>query len=202
MMQVAVSLADSFAVIIGDLHLAHMGLDMPQDVVEESVVSVSVAEADSITEAGLTSEARNADQQAAEDRFREARECDRMYEEDSDTKRWLDDLEAEAREAFSQAVHAVIQRDAVYADHVQPLKAMARRLRALTTIEVLAERGTTWERLEVRVFETLAADEQARQLAERLKTEAGRAEAAEDDPRACRGYISMSCLLSSEIPRG
>ena len=72
-------------------------------------------------------------------------------------------------------MHAVIQRDAVYADHVQPLKAMARRLRALTTIEVLAERGTTWERLEVRVFETLAADEQARQLAERLKkTEAGR----------------------------
>jgi hypothetical protein len=108
MMQVAVSLADSFAVIIGDLHLAHMGLDMPQDVVEESVVSVSVAEADSITEAGLTSEARNADQQAAEDRFREARECDRMYEEDSDTKRWLDDLEAEAREAFSQAVQCML----------------------------------------------------------------------------------------------
>jgi glucan-binding YG repeat protein len=131
----------------------------------------------SVTTGGVSkamSEAANVEQARAEERFREVRENDLMFREDISTAAWLAETDTTLKRAFGAAVHEVVQRDSVYQSHVDNLKLMAKQLRKLTIIEVLADEDTTWERLAVRVFETQALEEEARKLAERLKTDAGK----------------------------
>jgi hypothetical protein len=123
---------------------------------------------------GAMSEAANVEQIRAEERFREVRENDIMCKEDAYAYQWHARQEVEARHRFSVAVHDVVQRDSVYQSHVDNLKLIAKKLKRLTVIEVLADQDTTWDRLAVRVFETVALEEEARQLAERLRTDAGK----------------------------
>jgi hypothetical protein len=62
----------------------------------------------------------------------------------------MDELDDQLREIFYQRVLEVYSRDSIYSDQVAALQQQSRLLRRLTVIEVLADVGTTWDRLDNR----------------------------------------------------
>jgi hypothetical protein len=62
----------------------------------------------------------------------------------------------------------------IYAEDVRELRTFALQVRRLTVDALLTKNNTSWDDLNLRVFETLAAEEEARILKEKLYTNTGR----------------------------
>lgn len=111
----------------------------------------------------------------AESRFREARECDAMGREERLCAATEAVLDQHLKAAFEEDLAKVLASDnGVFLEDVARLKKSSVKLKKASTAEVLAEKGTSWSALEILVFETLTAEEEARKLAGRLKTDQGR----------------------------
>ena len=111
---------------------------------------------------------------AAEIAYREAREKDAMFKEEQDSIDVENDYERRLRDVFHTKLVKCIEGAGVTSAQVDELKLLARSLRRISVIEEFADNGCSWNKLQERVFQTLAAEEEAKILAERLKTEQGR----------------------------
>lgn len=110
-----------------------------------------------------------------EERYYRTREVDLMSKEDSQSRDICDYYEEIDKHDFYQHLQTLLtDGNSVIAVDIAKLKLKAKRLRKLTIIETFAELDCSWELLDRRLHETLAAEDEARKYAESLKTEAGR----------------------------
>jgi len=76
--------------------------------------------------------------------------------------------------AFEEALKDLLNSETISTSQVKDLKVMSLRLKRISVFEIFAYHRTSWDQLDVRVFESLAAEEEARVAADRAKTEEGR----------------------------
>jgi hypothetical protein len=110
----------------------------------------------------------------AEDSYKEARERDLLLVEDKRSAGVEFEAEDERKNTFQLFLKSIISGKGVIKEQVEELKRMSRGLKRITLIEQFVDNSISWDKLEQRVLETLAAEEEAAALAERLKTEMGR----------------------------
>jgi len=75
---------------------------------------------------------------------------------------------------FEEALKDLLSCKLITTTQVKDLKIMSLKLKRISVFEIFAHNRTSWDQLDVRVFESLAAEEEARVAADRAKTEEGR----------------------------
>jgi hypothetical protein len=110
-------------------------------------------------------------------RFIEDRELRLMAQEDQLSKRQNDIAHVAAAEVFKTEVKLIVKKALDIGLHqidVDNLKAKSKYLRRMSIVEALVDSKTSWEILQEMVYATLAVEEEARILADKLKSEEGR----------------------------
>jgi hypothetical protein len=75
---------------------------------------------------------------------------------------------------FEKTLQDLLNSKLITANNVKDLKLHSLMLKRISVFEIFAHNRTSWDQLDVRVFESLAAEEEARVAADRAKTEEGR----------------------------
>jgi len=151
---------------------AETGYEEPEIPMQARILDMSLGVEDDMT--ALTEAQTMANKVLADERYRESRESDYMRKEGQWSSAVEFEAEANRKEAFHKFLKDIISRKGVTKEQVNELKRMSRGMKRISLVEQFADNGVSWEKLEGRVLETLAAEEEAAALAERLKTEMGR----------------------------
>ena len=101
-------------------------------------------------------------------------ENSRMASEDTASIRMEAYYEHEHCVTFEKALEDLLNSKLITADNVKDLKLHSLKLKRISVFEIFAHNRTSWDQLDVRVFESLAAEEEAKLAADRAKTEDGR----------------------------
>ena len=75
---------------------------------------------------------------------------------------------------FEQSLQDLLNSKSITSEQVKGLKLHSLKLKRISVFEIFAQLRTSWDQLDVRVFETLAAEDAARIAKDRAKTEEGR----------------------------
>ena len=110
----------------------------------------------------------------AEETYKEVREKDAMTKEEALSSAVEFEAEEGRKDLFHEMLLDIINAKGVSKTQIINLKKISFGLKRISIVEEFADNHLSWDRLESRVFETLAAEEEAKQLEDRLKTEQGR----------------------------
>lgn len=151
---------------------AETGYEEPPVSMQARILDMSLGMEDEMT--ALTEAQIEANKALADERYRESRENDAMHKEGHLASAVEFESEAIRKEAFHKFLKDILSRKGVTKEQVNELKRMSRGMKRISLVEQFADNSVSWEKLEGRVLETMAAEEEAAALAERLKTEMGR----------------------------
>jgi hypothetical protein len=75
---------------------------------------------------------------------------------------------------FEKTLTDLLDSNVITTASIKDLKFKSLKLKRISVFEILAHNRTSWDQLDVKVFETLAKEEEAKLAADRAKTEEGR----------------------------
>ena len=101
-------------------------------------------------------------------------EISRMAAEDSASILIEAYYEHEHCVTFEKTLQDLLNSKLITADNVKDLKLHSLMLKRISVFEIFAHNRTSWDQLDVRVFETLAIEEEEKLAKDRAKTEDGR----------------------------